>query len=138
MVRTVYNDTLARLALTPASRTANATVNGLAIDLGLFNNDFRTAQFIIASGTVTDGSHVVTIEESADGSTGWTAVPASRIQGSLPTIVAADDDKVFQVGAIPDKQWLRVVVTTTGSTAGGILGAVAVLGAPSQLPPYRS
>lgn len=139
-MRTLYNDTLVRpaLPLIAAPRT-NGTVNGTAVDMGVFNNDFRTVMFAIFAGTVTDGTHAVTVEESADGSTAWTAMPADKILGTLPSLVSGSSNLSFQFGVIPQsKQFLRIVVTTSGATTGGIFTAVAVLGAGTFYPPNRS
>ncbi len=137
MRRTLYNDTLVRQALTSAVRT-NGTVNGTTVDLGIFANDFRSAMFVITTGTITDGSHAITMEDSPDG-TNWTAVSAERVQGSLPTIVAADDDTVFQFGYIVGTaQYVRIVATTSGATSGGAFSAVAILSGASSSPVARS
>jgi hypothetical protein len=125
MRRTLYGRCLVQQALTSAVRT-NGTVNGATVDLGLYGNDFRTVLFIVSTGTITDGSHAITMQDSPDGTT-WTAVPASRRQGSLPTIVAANDDTVFEFGYIVGtNQYVRLVATTSGSTTGGAFSAVAV------------
>lgn len=138
MARTLYGTTHAVLALTSAVRT-NGAANGVAVDLGANGNDFQTVAFAIATGTITDGSHAVSVQDSADGSTGWANVDPGRIQGNLPTIVAADDDKAFYFGlAVGAKQYVRIVVTTSGATTGGAFSAVAVLGNASQSPPVRS
>jgi hypothetical protein len=134
---TLYTKGLARVALTSAART-NGTVNGTAVDSSVFGNDFRSVFFIVQTGTVTDGSHAVTLQDSADGSTGWANVDASTLQGSLPTITSADDDVLFQFGHLLQKQYVRLVVTTTGATTGGIFAASAVLFDASTEPVARS
>ena len=135
---TLYNKTLTRVALPAATRTANAAVNGTSVDLGVFGNDFRTVMFVVQTGTVTDGSWVFTLQESYDNSA-WTAVPATRVQGSLPTVVAANDDTVLEFGYVPsDRQYVRVVVTSTGSTTGAAIGAVALCSEASSVPVARA
>jgi hypothetical protein len=95
--------------------------------------------FVVSTATITDGTHAVTVEESADGSTGWAAVLPSRIQGSLPSIVSTDDGTFFYFGVIVETmQFLRIVITTSGATTGGVLSAVAVLGSGSMNPVARS
>lgn len=136
-MRTLYTHCLSRLALASAART-NGAANGATIDLGAFGNDFRTVLFVISTGTITDGTHAITLEESVDGTT-WTAVPASRRQGALPSIVAADDDKIFELGYVGGRrQYVRLVATTSGATTGGVFSAVAVLGAASTSPVARA
>lgn len=136
MRETLYNQALARLALTSGTRT-NGTVNGTTVDTGVFGNDFRAVLFVVQTGTITDGSHAVTVQDSTDGST-WAAADSSLIQGSLPTIVGANDDSVFDFGYIANRQYVRLVVTTSGATTGGVFSAVAVLFDASQNPVARS
>lgn len=137
MRRTLYSHCLTQPALASAVRT-NGTVNGITVDLGVYGNDFRSALFIVSAGTVTDGSHAITMQDSPDG-TNWTAVPASKRQGSLPTIVAANDDALFEFGYIVGtNQFVRLVATTSGATTGGAFSAVAVLSGASNSPVARA
>lgn len=134
---TLYTHSLSRLALTSAART-NGTVNGSTVDLGVYGNDFRTALFVITTGAITDGTHAITLEHSSDGSN-WSAVPAERRQGALPSIGSVDDNVVLEVGYIVGtEQYVRLAVTTSGATTGGIYSAVAVLGSASSSPVARS
>jgi hypothetical protein len=125
--RSVYNDCVARpaLAISAAPRT-NGTVNGLTVDKMYNNNAFRSAMFIIHSGTLTDGSVAVTMQDSPDNST-WTAVDAAYVQGTLPTVASTDDDKTFEVGYVGPQRYVRIVATTSGATTGGTFGATCVL-----------
>lgn len=138
MRETLYTKTLARVALLPAVRT-NATVNGTTVDTSIFGNDFRVALFVVYTGTITDGSHAITVQDSADGSS-WATADSSLIQGSLPTIVSTDDDKVFEFGYVVSgaRAFVRLVATTSGATTGGNFGAVALLSEGSVSPVIRS
>jgi hypothetical protein len=124
----LYSETRVRTSLSPAART-NGTVNGAAVDRSLFSG----VMVVVQTGTITDGSHAITIEDSADGASGWAAT-AGQLQGSLPTVGAANDDTLFEVGVLGGRQFFRVVQTTTGATTGGIVGAVVVLGHPKHTP----
>lgn len=126
MVQQMYETSIAKRSLSPAARTA--TANGVAVDKNIAGGA-ADAIVVIATGTITDGTHTISIEDSADGSTGWAAVPAAQLQGTVPVIGAADDDKVFEVGVIDSKQFLRVTSTLSGApVTGGVYGAVIVLG----------
>lgn len=127
----LYDSVVARRTVSPAVRT-NGTVNGAAVDLGPTGAD--SGLLVVATGTITDGSHAVALEESDTGSSAWTAIPAARLQGSPPTVVAADDDTQFEVGFTAGKRYVRAVVTTSGATTGGALAAVIVAGEPGQTP----
>lgn len=134
---TLYTQTLARVALTSATRV-NGTANGTTVDTGVFGNDFRSVMFVVITGTVTDGSHAFTVQDSADGSS-WATADSSLIQGSLPTITGTNDDSVFEFGyVVGTRQYVRVVATTSGATTGGVFSAVALLGSGSVSPVARS
>lgn len=137
MRSTLYSHSLVRVALTSATRT-NGTVNGTTVDLGVFGNDFRSVLFVVMTGTVTDGSHAITVQDSPDGSA-WAAADSASVQGSLPTITGTNDDTVFEIGYIVGtKQYVRLVAATSGATTGGVFSAVAVLGGASSNPVARS
>ena len=134
---TIYNNTLAIIALTSATRT-NGAVDGAAIDTNQFNNRFQDVAFVITTGTITDGSVAVTVEESDSSGSGFAAVDSSRVLGTLPTIASTDDDTVKSFGVRPTKRYVRIVATTTGTTTGGVFSAVALLGNGSIRPVARS
>lgn len=129
----LYDSTVTRIAIPVASRTANATVNGTTVDKQYQNNFFRVVMFSIVTGTVTDGSVAYAMEDSPDNSA-WTAVSSSYIQGSLPTTVSTDDDKVFDVGYIGPQRYVRLTATQSGATTGGVSGAIAIMSQPRRTP----
>lgn len=129
MRRSAYNNLLVKEALTIAARTA--TANGASVDRTPIGA--RTALVVIHTGTITDGTHTISIQESDDNSS-WGNVPAGDLQGSAPAIVAADDNRVFEVGYMGHKRYVRVISTVTAATTGGIYGALIVLAYPSTPP----
>lgn len=131
MAETVYDKVLVRRTVSPALR-ANGTVNGSAVDRAA-NGGAEEAMVVVVTGTITDGSHAVTIEDSADGISGWAPV-TGQLQGAAPTVVAANDDTQFEVGVGFSRQFLRVSIVTSGATTGGIIGAVVVLGDMRHVP----
>lgn len=132
MAINLYGKTLYRRSLSPAART-NGTANGAAVDTAEKGGADDVLVAVI-TGTITDGTHAITVEESADGSTGWAAVPAGRIQGSQPTIAAANDDTHFLYGVETSARYLRVVATTSGATTGGLFAAGIIIGDCRQEP----
>jgi hypothetical protein len=133
----VYTNTLVRLALT-SQTVQTSTVNGTVIDLAAFGNNFRDVMFELTSGTLTDGTYAVTVEESDQSGSGFAAVASSRVLGSLPSFAATDDDTVKVFGACPTKRYVRLVVTATGATTGGVLSARAICGNGSDHPVARA
>lgn len=126
MASLVYETTLVRRTISPAAR-ANGTVNGVAVDRAA-SGGAEEAVVVVLTGVITDGSHVVSVEDSDDGTTGWAAVPAGQLQGTVPTVVAANDDTIFEVGVATSRRFLRASIATTGATTGGVIGSVIVLG----------
>lgn len=126
MAETVYDTTLVRHTIAPATRT-NGTHDGAAVDRAA-SGGAEEALVAVLAGTITDGSHAVAVEDSDNGTSGWAVVPAGQIQGTVPTVLAADDDRVFEFGVSASRRFLRVAITTTGATTGGVIGAVIVLG----------
>lgn len=134
-MRTIYTQSKVVKALAYAVRTANAAVNGSAIDLAQGGNNYRDALFIFKTETVTDGTVAVTVEESDASGSGYAAVDSTRIQGTLPAVTVDDDDTVYAIGVRPTKRYIRLVATTAGATSGAGFSAVAVLGNGSNNPP---
>ncbi len=137
-MRTLYSEARAIKALAYAVRNSNAATNGIAIDLAEYGNNARDVTFVLFTATITDGTHTVTLEESDASGSGWGAVDSFRVQGSLPAIVAADDNMVFQFGARPTKRYVRIVVTDAGSTSGGASATIALVGHGSNNPVARA
>jgi len=136
---TVYNSVLVQQSVTAANRT-NGTVNGTAIDLWsntVGRQVFKGALAVVQTGTITDGTHTVEVQESDDNST-FAAVADADLQGTEPAIGASNDNVVYEIGYRGTKRYLRVTVVTSGATTGGTFGAVLVLGLPRRLPVAHS
>lgn len=126
-----YDDVVVAQSLAPSARTA--TANGTAVDT-VVNGGMQDAVLVVHAGTVTDGTHAITVQESADGSTGWTAVAAGNLQGSLPSLTSSADDAVTMVGVRPTQRYLRAVSTVSGATTGGVYAVAVMLGRPRFKP----
>ena len=110
----------------PLLRTA--TVTGTGVDLA----GYRSAMVLVHVGTVTDGTHTLSLEESDDDST-YTDVAAGDMSGSFTA--AATATKVQEVGYLGTKRYIRVKSTVTGSPAtGGTYGATIIRGDALDLP----
>ena len=139
MRESLYHNVRVRPSLF-ATVEADGTVNGSAVAVNYNKQQFRTVLLVVTSGTLTDGTFAVTVQESANGSTGWTDVPAERLEGSLPTLEADQNNLSKEIGVIPDaaKGFLRAVVTAADITDGGSLNAVFILGSPNYTPVERA
>lgn len=136
-MRSLYSQSLAVKALASAT-VQTGTTNGIAIDTAVFSNNFRDILFIVHSGTLTDGSYAITVEESDSSGSGYAAVDTWRVLGSLPTFASTDDNVWNSFGVRPNKRYVRIVVTATSATTGGVLAATAVLGTGGNNPVARS
>lgn len=121
MMRDLKNNLDAVLSLSPAARTASA--NGTGVDL----KGYEAALVLVQTGTITDGTHTIEVQESDDNST-FTAVADADLQGTEPAIGATDDDKVFEIGYLGAKRYIRVAVTVASATTGGVYAASVARG----------
>lgn len=127
MKDSLYDDTAVGMTLAPAARSAAGAVNGTAVDIGQGGNFFRNILFEVLVGTVTDGTHTITFQGSDDGVTGWAALDAGGIQGSVPVLGVAQSNKVYRVAWDGgNKRFLRAVATVGGTPTTGGVYAVAV------------
>lgn len=127
----VYTNVTARASLNVQAYTTNT--NGTAVDRNVGADMHRTAMILVHTGTITDGTHTIEVQDSDDNSS-FSAVADQYLQGTEPAIVAADDNKLFFVGYIGEKRYLRVVTTLASQTTGGTYGAVILLGEPRRGP----
>nr|WP_237269866.1 hypothetical protein [Streptomyces caniscabiei] len=119
-----------------------AAANGTAVDRKLSgasgaNEWYGSAMLVVHTGTITDGTHAITLEVSDDNSN-WSAAAAADLQGSLPSIGSSDDDALYEVGYTGTARYLRAVTTPSGTTTGGVYGATILLGFPTVLPVSRT
>ncbi|MEU1275332.1 hypothetical protein [Streptomyces sp. NPDC005799] len=130
-MRDAYSNVTVRETLAIATRTASA--NGTGVDRYLNGAGFQDALFIVHTGTITDGTHAIDIQESDDNAT-FTSVASSELQGAEPSIGAADDNKMYVVGYKGTKRYVRAAVTASGTSSGGTYGASVLLANPRVAP----
>jgi len=130
----LYDDVGARFSLAPAIRTAAATVNGTAVDTVGTKNNFRVGMVVVVAGAITDGTHTIGLEDSANGTTGWTAVAAELLEGTPPVLTTAEANSVARLAFSRTRRYVRVTVTTASATVGGTVGAAVLLAAGSGRP----
>lgn len=104
----------------------NASANGTAVDL----SGYDACMVVIASDTITDGTHTPKLQDSPDNSA-WTDVAAGNLDGAFANIAAG---AVQTVGYKGNQRYVRVVVTVASATTGGKYSAEILRG----LPKYAS
>lgn len=130
-MRDMSNNLDDRKALSITAIGANGTTNGDIIDL----QGYDAITFAFLTGTITDGTHAVTFQEGNDsGLADAAAVATSQYLGNAVSIVAADDNVVKRIGILTTKRYARAVITSSGVTTGGTIGAIAMLGRPALAP----
>lgn len=133
MERDLHSFINAAFVIEPVIHTAHAV--GVELDtLG-----YQSLEYVIIVGDALDGAFVALLEQSPDDGAGsptgvWTAVPAADILGVLPVMDIADTDKVYRVGCIGKERHQRLTLSETAANTAGILGALAVLGNPKNVP----
>ncbi len=131
----LYNNLLVKATVPLALRTA--TVTGTGVDRNEDGKGFQSCLIVIPTGTITDGTHTIEVQDSDAAGSGYAAVADACLQGAEPAIAAADDDKVYEIGYTGTKRYVRVVGTLAGTTTGGVWGALVVLGDPRTSPVLR-
>lgn len=120
----LYNNLTIEATVAPAAHTTNVT--GAAVDL----QGYHGAMIQAVVGTITDGTHSLTVQESDDGST-WSDVDAADLQDSFDDLATDTNQKVGYLGT---KRYLRVNAAVTGATSGGEYAVVVVKGMPRKAP----
>jgi len=121
----------------PPAEYAVTVISGSAIDtLG-----HESLHFYTETGVVTDGTYTVSLVEGDTASTtdrlangAMTAVDASEILGSNPTIALTQDNSVHAIGTNSKKRYVALKITGAGVSSGGFFSSTAVLGHPKVSP----
>lgn len=116
------------VGLAISSITTNTATAGAIID----TRGYNAMELSFLSGTITDGTYAVTINESNDA--GMAGPTTATVLGTLPSFVAADDNVVKRVGVLASKRYVQATVTSTGVTTGGTMSAQYILGRPDAAP----
>jgi hypothetical protein len=114
-------------SLAPAARTASG--NGTGVDLAGFDK----AVVVVHTGTITDGTHTIEVQESDDNSA-FTAVADADLDGSEPAIGGSNDNTIYEIGYRGIKRYIRAAVTVAGATTGGVYSAEVVRAGGRKLP----
>lgn len=120
-------------ALNPAAST-DGTRNGADTNLA----GYDACMVIVHGGVVTDGTHTPKLQEADDDGNGaagtYADVAAADLVGSFTALTSSNDPLIQKVGYKGTKKWVRVVLTTAGSTTGGVIGALIVRGEAGKSP----
>jgi len=116
-----------------ATITGNSTTNSAIIDRA----GFGEIEFLIQSGAVTDGTQTPSITEGDAANLSDGAAVTGNLLGTVAAATftgSGDANKTKRIGYKGDKRYLRLTLTQSGATSGGIYCAQALLGKPSFAP----
>lgn len=131
----IHSSIATAIALANQTISTNTTTVGAIIDtLG-----FEALEFVVVTGTITDGSYAFKVETSNDsGLAGAVDITASLTQvvlGNKTALVAADDNITRRLGVVEFDRYVRLSLVSTGVTTGGTnFSAVAVKAHAKSIP----
>ena len=118
-------------AIAPAAIAADT--NGASID----TKDFESLEFAFHVGTaMVGGGFTVKLQESDTGAFGGEQndVATTDLLSAALDVAIGDANKVFRIGYIGKKRYVRPVLTETGTITGGVIGCMAILSHPKVGP----
>ena len=116
------------ISLAPAARTA--TANGTGVDM----SGFTEVAAIVIAGVISDGTHVIKLQDSPDNST-FTDIPAGQLSGAfLANLTTTTTTEVGVLAMNAGARYIRAVTTVAGTTTGGVY-AVQLVRAGSRTEP---
>ncbi len=124
----MHSNVKEEVALTSQTIATDTTTYGADVDV----TGFESCEFILLSGTITDGAYAVSLVAGA-AATPTTAVPAAEQLGDAD-FALADDDTAKRIGYIGKEPIVRLKIVSTATSSGGVFAAVAVLGNPHHAP----
>ncbi|SMF83252.1 hypothetical protein SAMN02982917_5497 [Azospirillum oryzae] len=135
-MRDLMNSIAPKRAISPAVAVADNTpiVSQIIDVLG-----FGSLTFLILTGALADADATFTVlVEHGDAAnlSDAAAVSDADLLGTeaLASFTFADDDKVFKIGYVGIKRYVRLTVTPAGNSGNAFVSAVALLGHPAMFP----
>jgi hypothetical protein len=135
-MRDLMNSIAPKRAISPAvAVTDNTAIVSQIIDvLG-----YGSLTFLILTGALADADATFTVlveHGNAANLSDAAAVPDVDLLGTeaLASFTFADDDKVFKIGYVGIKRYVRLTVTPAGNSGNAFVSAVALLGHPAMFP----
>jgi len=130
LVGEIHYKSLVDSAFNSQAVSTDTTTAGNIID----TMTFEALEFIFQSGTITDGTYTVSLEEGDDAALAdAAAVSADETLGSI-SFVAADDNTAKRIGYIGKKRYVRASVVSTGTSTGGTLAGSVIRVFPMHQP----
>lgn len=134
-MRDLHNNIHIKRAISPVSVADNTPAVSQIIDIA----GYESLEFVIATGSIGDSSATFTalVEHGATSNLSDAAsVDDTQLLGTeaQASFAQGDDDKVFKIGYIGGKRYVRLTVTPANNGTAALIAAVAVLGHPHNAP----
>lgn len=127
-----FENVLAKSTILPIEKASAAAATGVAVDTSGFGDGVVVITVGAATGAPTAQSVAGKLQESADGSTGWTDITGAAIT-AITTNDKTSEIKVALNSRVAHLRYIRAVVTPTltgGTTPTIPVSAVVILGNP--------
>jgi hypothetical protein len=132
-MRDLHNNIKVESGLNISSITTNTTTAGSIIDM----QGYGSLEFIIRSGTLTDGTYTPLVEEGAVSNlSDATAVADADLLGTeaAAAFVSTDDNTIKKIGYIGAKRYVRLSLVSTSVTTGGTMSVIVLKGRANDRP----
>lgn len=134
-MRDLHNNIHIKRAISPVSSSSDTALTSQIIDTA----GYESLEFVIATGSLSDAAATFTVlvEHGATSNlSDAAAVDDAQLLGTEAdaSFDEADDDKVFKIGYVGGKRYVRLTITPSGNGAASLIAAVAVLGHPHSAP----
>lgn len=138
MLRDTTNKLTFKRALSPVSVADNTAQVSQVLD----TRDHAAVMLAILTGSLADvdATFTVLLEESNVSGSGYTTVATADMNGTaaLASFLFSDDDKVFKLGYVGAKRYIRATITPGANASAALLAAVWIcqpLRGPAENPP---
>jgi hypothetical protein len=133
-----FKDLHSNIKLSPCINPA-AIVNGNAVTTGatIDTQGFESLEFVIQSGTITDGTLTPAVYEGdASNMSDEASVATADLIGTIAgaTYAITDDNVTKKIGYRGSKRYVRIKITQAGASTGGYFCALAVQGGARNAP----
>lgn len=132
-MRDLHNNIKEEVALNITAISSDTTTDGNIIDL----QGYGSVEFIIQSGTLTDGTYTPLIEDGDDsGLSDAAAVADASLLGTeaAAAFAATDDNSITKIGYIGSKRYVRLSIVSGSTSSGGTVSAVSIKGRAADAP----
>jgi len=133
MYKELYSSYKVSNAFDTQAITSDTTTAGDIIDTA----EYGSILFVTQSGTLTDGTYTVLIEDGDESNlSDATAVADADLTNTeaSASFAATDDNTVNKIGYVGSKRYVRLSLVSASTSSGGTLGAIAIQGSPITAP----